>query len=312
MKTQSTADMDSLLGRSDERYFGDIFRSFYMHIRSFEIDGDSVYGELQTSYIDPARPHGESAHLGSIEYLALTLRLATHGLNRLARINIADTNRAFLRSYKIILAQSLYTGIHTFKCRMLRSEQNRTSMQGSISLFEITIDNIRSVIEVDHRGGMRYGRLPADETISDTIEQLHSIGYKHTTLEIKDILVDTNHLEASAKVFNKYLFEENCLHGIGSARDALLPTDATRIFGQLMQALLYTLEGTDRHSCPNIWLRRMELYTQRSLFTGQAAAHIHFDRIRHVKTGNQHWKAVKLSGTVGNFMGSFEVAHKLS
>lgn len=305
-------NFDSLLGRSDGRYFGDVFRSFYTHITKLEVVEDEIHGELSVIYIGPSRPRDEPPHIGSIEYLALALRIATYGLNQLGKINIADTNRTFLRSYTISLRDSLPIGKYPFRCRMLRSAMDYNSIQGSASLFEIQMGSNVALIEVDHRGGIRYGTLPKKETIDWHFEQLHSVGYKSTALQIEIGDMDVALKKISARVTSRYLFEENSLHGIGSSRDALLSTDATRVFGQLMQVLLFEIVGTDRFSCNNIWLRKMELKSERPLFTGNAEANIIFDQIREVRKNGQQWQLIKLSGTVGNFTGQFEVAHLIA
>lgn len=304
--------MDMILGNSNERYFGDVFRTFYLQILSLTtVSETELSGEFSADYLGPLRPRGEAPHLGSIEYLPLALRLATYSLNRLGRISIADTNRAFLRSYKLHSKESLGMGMHTFHCRMLHSEYDMQSMQGSTSLFEIILGDTRILVEVDHRGGMRYRKLPQAETIRWDLEQLHSIGYKCTDMEVVPLEMDLQQQEITARVSNRYLFPENSLHGIGSARDALLATDATRVFGQLMQVLLYEIEGSDRKRCPNIWLRKMELQSERPLFTGKARAKVTFEHIREIRKGDTHWKLVSLSGSVGNFTGKFEVAFEV-
>lgn len=304
--------MDMILGNSNERYFGDVFRTFYLQILSLTtVSETELSGEFCVDYLGPLRPRGEAPHLGSIEYLAFALRLATYGLNRLGRLSIADTNRAFVRSYELHSKESLGMGIQTFHCRMLHSEYDMQSMQGSTSLFEIILGNTRIRIELDHRGGMRYRKLPEAETLCWDLEQLHSIGYKCTDMEVVPLEMDLQQQEITARVRNRYLFPENSLHGIGSARDALLATDATRIFGQLMQVLLYELEGSDRQQCANIWLRKMQLQSERPLFTGKARAKVTFDHIREIQKGDTYWKLVSLSGAVGNFTGKFEVAYQV-
>ncbi|ERJ60892.1 AvrD family protein [Sphingobacterium paucimobilis] len=303
--------IEHVLGRSTERYFGQAFRSFYVRFLTMEQSESELTGQFYVDYVGPQRPREEAPHLGSIEYTAVALRLATYGLNRLGRIAVSDTDRAFMHSYQILNKESLYTGQHQFHCRLVQSVIDANSMQGSISHFEINIGAVAIHIAIDHRGGMRYGTLPAKETLAIHIEQLHSIGYKCTDLDITALKTNLRQQCITADISYAYLFEENSLHGIGSARDALLTTDAIRVFGQLMQVLLYELENSCRHSCPNIWLRKMYLQSDRPLFTGTASAEVHFDHIREIQKGEVHWKLVKLSGTIGNFKGRFEVAFEV-
>lgn len=304
--------MDDLLGRADERYFGDVFRCFHMDVPYIEkLDGEAIHGHIQIGYIGPERPRSESPHLGSIEYLSLALRIASYGLNRLGSFSIADTNRAFLRNYRFNSSDMLGIGRHGFICRMLRCDRDMSSMQGSTSIFEIQIGNARIEIAVDHRGGSRYLHLPESETLAVDVEQLHSLGYKCTTLTIAPPKINLEMQQISTQINFKYQLPTNSLDGIGSSRDALLATDAIRIFGQLMQVLLYTREGSDRTQCSNIWLRKMDLRSQRPLFTGEAEAIVTFDKSREIRKGDSHWNLISLSGTVGNYEGKFEVAFEV-
>lgn len=303
--------IEQLLGDTDHRYFATGFRGFDFTIETFEVSEEHIHGNLRAHYIGPARPRSEDPHIGSIEFVALSLRIASHALNQLALIGIADADRAFITSYKIRVAGSLSVGILPFHCRMIRSERDAASLQGSRSLFEIKIGESVVLLEVDHRGGVRYRYLPEEQKLDLHYEQLHSLGYKYTQLQLDDISIDKIGARISGSVQYRSLLEENTLHGIGSARDALLATDATRIFGQLMQALHYETQNTDRLRCPNIWLRKMELSSEMPLFDGQCSAEVQFEHIREVQQGAINWKLITLRGHVGNFSGRFEVGHQI-
>lgn len=309
MHTLVQNNIDQLLGPAESRYFGDVFRSFSLSITQVEWAKSQFEGYFQAVYDGPPRPRDEEPHIGSIEILAFSLQLATYGINRLAKIGKADTNRSFLRSYQIQLNNSLGLGTHAFTCRMKSSSLDNSSMQGSTTIMEVLLGQNRIVLEIDHRGGSRFSRLPQHETIEHIQDVLHSIGYKYTHIDIHQLQIDIPRQHISAEVAHHFRIAENTYDGIGSARYCLLPTDATRIFGQLMQALLYRLEMTDRHRCANIWLRKMQLHMERPVFAQTTTAEVVFDRIREVQKDKQRWKLVQLHGQVGNYLGHFEIAH---
>lgn len=312
MNTSLIPSIDHILGSGEDRYFATGFKSFEMKIQSFEISEECLQGHLHIQYRGPDRPHGDPVHVGSIEYLALFLRLATHGLNRIGRIGIDDTDRAFLTDYQLQVKHPLFMGTHSYYCRIIETPKHSYGLQGCKTRFEIGLGGNVGYLEVDHRSGFRYRILPEEQQLSLQYEQLHTVGYKFTDLHLHNIQIDTIAGHISADIKYQSLFEEDILHGIGSSRDALLATDATRVFGQLMQALYYQTEGTDRHKCPNIWLRTMELRSKRPLFSGTCSATVQFDQSRILQQGDMQWKVIRLSGKVGNFEGKFEVAHQIS
>lgn len=302
---------DAFLGNSSERYFAEGFKSFHTSIDRIKEEPEQLSGTLDIHYTGPARPDGEPPHVGSIEYMAIFLRLATHTLNRLGRIGIEDTDRAFLTQYHLHVQHTLGMGRHPFSCRILESRMDLGSLQGSRSKLEIGLGGNICHLEIDHRGGYRYRILPEEQQISIDFEQLHSMGYKFSDLRMHSIEVDPDRLYIKCGVDFRYRIEENILHGIGSSRDALLPTNALTVFGQLMQILYYHTADTDRHSCPNIWLRRMQLNLDRPLFSNACTGEVYFDSIREVETKESRWKLINLYGKVGNFEGKFEVAHQI-
>lgn len=308
---QENVHIDQLLGDPTQRYFSTGFRFFEFTLEDCSFTKDSMQGTARAIYNGPARPRDETPHLGSIEYLAVALRLATVGLNRLARLGKADVDRALLTRYTINIQDELGVGDHPFQCRMVSSESSWESVQGSITVFSISIGPTQIELRVDHRGGVRYMKqLPDEETIQLHLAQLFSIGYRHRSLDIHSIALLPEHHTATARVRYTPHFEENILHGIGSARDTLLPTEATQVFGQLMQALLYDLYGTDRSQCATIWLRKMELHIKSPLFRKEQDAAIMFDHIRDIQRQGVRWRLIDLHGSVGAYTGKFSIAHQ--
>src|SRR5690606_30353960 len=115
--------------------------------------------------------------------------------------------------------------------------------------------------------------------ISFDLEQLHSIGYKSTEIKFSTLEIDIDRKSICTSILYKHLLQENTFNGVGSARNNLLPTDAIRIYGQLMQVLLYKLSNNDRNTCPNIWLRKMKLLQDRPLFKEKIDASLIFEDI---------------------------------
>lgn len=310
-KTKRTAT-DRLLGNTEERYFGEGFKYFNSSIVEFKVEDSKITGKIKCSYYGPARPRNEAAHLGSIEYLSLALRIASYGLNRMGYYKLQVVNYSFLCRYSLTISKTLEMGTHPFTCRLLHSKWDDNCMQGTVSTFEISIGKNKIIIGVDHSGGGRIINLPPQETLSLDMENMHSLGYKHTALQLDDITYKLAKKQIECSLQYKQLTAEGTMQGIGSSRESLLSTDATRVFGQLMQILVYKLHKSDRTQCPNIWLRKMTLKLDRQHFSGSTQAIVTFDQIREVKQGDKLWNLISLSGTVGNYEGKFEVAYEVN
>lgn len=302
---------ERLLGNTEERYFGEGFKYFNNSIVEFKAEDKLITGKIKCSYYGPARPRDEVPHLGSIEYLSLALRIASYGLNRLGSYKMQVVNYSFLCSYSLTIGTTLEMGTHPFSCRLLHSRWDDDCMQGTVSTFEISIGKNRIIIGVDHSGGGRIFDLPLQETLPLDMENMHSLGYKHTDLRLHHITYRLAKKQIECGVEYRQLLQEGTMQGIGSSRESLLSTDATRVFGQLMQILVYKLHKSDRIQCPNIWLRKMSLGLDRQHFSGSTEAIVTFDQVREVKQGDKLWNLISLSGKVGNYEGKFEVAFEV-
>lgn len=308
--TQEISTIEALLGDPADRYFSEQYRHFQFDITHMETVGGAVCGTLASYYRGRERPRNERVHIGSIEYLSLALRLAFHTLNRIGRIGLSDLNGAFMRSYRVKLAQPLYIGPIPFRCELLQSALDLGSLQGSTSRLAIELGGNRAVLEIDHRGGGRYRHLPVEQRLCTGFEQLYSTGYRRRRPQLEQIRLDPQQRRIEAAVHSGVPLERNALYGIGSAQQMLLPTEATQVFGQLMQALLYRIGHTDRKRCPNIWLRRMDLQCGRPMPGDRCRAWVHFEEMRRVEHRGHPCQLVHLKGRVGHFQGIFDIYHQ--
>lgn len=304
--------INEFLGNAKERYFGEGFKAFDCNLSADMISLNLLEGSLRCSYHGPDRPRSEPAHLGSIEYLAFALHIATHALHLLTGICIKSINSAYLRNYKITIGNSLSTGDHNFTCYKLPDSNEEESQQGCISSFEIHIENNMIYLEISHEPDYHHYKPLAGETIFQDAINMYNLGFKNTALCLHDIQYNLSQKQIFANVQHKYLFPENSLIGIGSTQERLLATDATRVFGQLMQILLYKLINSDRQRCANIWLRKMTLQQEEPHPSAISKAEVRFDQIREIKHRDKAWQLIKLSGRVGNYEGVFEVAYQVT
>ncbi|NGM64423.1 AvrD family protein [Sphingobacterium sp. SGR-19] len=312
MEIKQYDSMEELLGGRTSRYFAEAFRHYHVPMDMLTESGNTITGMINVCYDGPARPRNEDVHLGSLEYTALVMRLGGHALNRLGMIAPSDIARGFASSVDVKISRSLGTGQIPVRCRLLASRNGLNCVQGTCSTIEVDIGGNRCKVTIDHRGGKRYLVLPEAQKMADTDgeTQLYGTGYRTRGLHISDVAIDISQRFICATFEYDPMFLEETYEGIGTARHMLLPTESIQLFGQLMQALLYQMDSTDRESCPNIWLRTMSLRCQRPLFGTSGHAFVQFDRIQTIVSGGITWQIIDLTGQVGNYHGRFRVAHK--
>ena len=311
MYNLSQTHIEQILGNPDTRYFASGFRYFINEITHFQVCPDSIKGEVEFEYSGPSRPRDEKVHLGSIELTALSLTLSTFALNRLGKINKEDTERAFIRKQILHISNSLYVGRQSFECTLIKTTRDFNSLQGYVSLMEVNFNKLVKIqLEIDHRGYSSYKQLPINEIIPLELVQLYSLGYKSTEIDFYPAHIDLEAKTILAEIKYTHLFDENAYTGVGSARNNLLTTDAIRVFGQLMQTLLYTLENTNRETCNNIWLRKLALSKERPEYNKKIKSYVKFDDIRQLTIKDKNWELINLHGQVGNYAGQFQVAYQ--
>lgn len=313
MEIKQFDSIDELLGGGSTRYFAEAFRHYHIHLEHLTRKQDCLSGTIHVCYDGPGRPRDENVHMGSLEYTALAMRLGGHALNRLGMIGPTDISHGFASSLQVKISHSLGLGKIPFHCRLLESRNSLSCVQGTCSIIEVDIGGNRCRVTVDHRGGRRYLLLPEAQKMTDTDgdAQLYGTGYRIRGLHLGDVGIDVSQKLIRARFQYDPMFAEESYQGIGATRHMLLPTESIQLFGQLMQALLYRMDGTDRERCPNIWLRAMSLRCQRPLFGASGTALVQFDRIQRIVSGGNSWQIIDLSGQVGNYKGTFRVAHQI-
>src|SRR5690606_33046657 len=104
---------------------------------------------------------------------------------------------------------------------------------------------------------------------------MHNHGYKLRTNLVEQVRCDTDTRVCTAHVTRRDDYSGD-RWGLFSARETIVPTDVLTVTGQLMQILLYTMEGTDRETCGNIWLRAMDIRYGRPVWDPQYTAKVDF------------------------------------
>lgn len=311
MSVKTYLDTSEFLGDESVRYFSNGYRHFHWHIAVFEQDGNRLWGELEISYDGPARPDG-IPHLGSIEYTAIASMLAEYVLVYLVKLDAEQVSLSQLRRIGVKLRKTIdVPGVATlpFRCTLGPADCTRRAFNGILSPIAVALAGTEVSLICDHPAS-RWGRF--DPRVVWPVNRLamHNHGYKQRTNVVQHICCDDSGQTCTAQVTRHNDYSCNP-RGLFSARDTIIPTDVLAVTGQLMQILLYTLEGMTREACGNIWLRGMDIRYGRPVWEAVYPARVHFLDTKTLTKRTEQWRMVRLESDVGGIYGKFDITHRL-
>ncbi|MGK6353497.1 AvrD family protein [Parapedobacter sp. DT-150] len=308
---QTFRDASDFLGSGDGRYFTNGYRHFHWQVTAFRHADMELSGGLRIHYDGPPRPEGPP-HLGSMEYTAIASMLTEYALVYLGGLDAEQLSLSLLRRIRLKLRGSVeFTGAITlpFHCTLGGPQWTFHASNGILSPVKVVLGGVEVAAVADHPARRRVGLDPGIIWPLNR-RAMYNHGYKLRTNGISDIRCDTAGRTCTARIARA---DDWCddRQGLFSARPATIPTDVLSITGQLMQILLYTLEGTTREDCANIWLRAMDIRYGRPVWDGRYEAGVRFLDFRTVRMGSAHWRAVELESRMAGVSGTFSITHRL-
>jgi len=311
--TQSIQEMDSILGDSNERYFSSGFSKFNYQIDNFSFATENeLTGSFRVQYNGPSRPRGEQAHLGSMEYTAMSLFLAEGILLDKFRLTQNELAMSILHYLSFQIHAPLEFGADTnvpFSCRVINTENSLKAINIGLTTMEIRIAHCDIRLIIDHPGPTHISKKNFS-VWPLRIHSLHKEVYKERELSISGLSIDPILQRINAKVEQPKNYKVNPW-GISSSKNLLTCLDFLSVTGQLMQVLLYDILKTRRNLCPNIWLRSMEIKFSRPYQSLSYAAVVNFSSRRSVRRKGVSWQLIDLSSELGNMKGSFKICHQM-
>ncbi|RQP15259.1 MAG: hypothetical protein EAS52_15670 [Parapedobacter sp.] len=311
MSMKTYDDASTFLGDGTGRYFANGYRHFHWRITAFEVSEAGLGGELEISYDGPARPDGQP-HLGSIEYTAIASMLAEYVLIYLARLDAEQVSLSLLRHIRLKLRDAVEVAGETtlpFRCALGQPDWTRRASNGILSPIAVWLADTHISLVADHPAN-RWGRFDPCAVWPLNRPAMYNHGYKLRTNTVADVCCDATNRTCSAMVTRDDYYGGD-RQGLFSARSATIPTDVLTVTGQLMQVLLYTLEGTTREDCGNIWLRAMDIRYGRAMWAKRYAASVRFLDVKTLAKGEHRWRAVRLVSQLAGITGEFSITHRL-
>ena len=139
---------------------------------------------------------------------------------------------------------------------------------------------------------------------------LYQDGYKFRDHTITDIILDEEKMNSRGNVT---LYEEDIQKkGIGAKYDGMILTDYVLVTGQLTQALLYSLNNSDREKSNNMWLREIDVWCEFPPTEKTCNGEVKFLNMNTLNMSGETWQSVTLSGSLSNMNSKIKVAQKIN
>jgi hypothetical protein len=193
--------------------------------------------------------------------------------------------------------------------KLISTEKIENSTNWYASTFEIHINRTSIKIKVNHPVNFWF-KVTGNTPVEINKSGIYSTGYKERHHSIERIFIDEETMKCSASVSiqDKYC----CKSGIGSQYQGTVITDIIIISGQLVQALFYTIEKTNRREAGNIWLKEFEVTIDKPESETSYNAELSFEDIKVLKKGDEIWKSILFISKLGEIASKIKMVSKIN
>jgi len=323
LPTTRVNHIDDYLGPSAYRYFGSGHRRVAQHISSLAWTPGSPRKEAQGSaeIIYPALWSSKgansthSAHLSTIDALALSLRMVETFLASGLGLTAEQISRAWLSRYKMRPGSRPHTDLRHVPLRIVQCEI-RTSDKSpgwTSTEFGCVVGGIKVHCYVEHETAAVRSIDAA--ALSLTKAPYHCGGYRFRTQEITDVALAAAEGSIIATVDVRDTPETSAGTGeLGSAyQPALTMLDATVVYAQLGQVLMYSLDELSRGDTDTLWMRAVDMASSGPDSTVVEPMSCESSVIRssvlHFAGGQ--WRVSAMRGSMANTTVTYSLGHRL-
>jgi hypothetical protein len=300
--------IDDLLGDGSKRFFG----SGYRRVRQLmhRLDVSDLSRGHTTAILDYPEDWSVKKgatprvpHLSTIDGIAIGVRAASCLMAK-REVSAGRTPRAAELVRLRLKAGS--TPIETLDKIPVEASYVETSCDG-IQHFIVTVGSMS--VDVQLRVGSHPSpREPIMPVRPDELVNGFDPRYWDTRVTISDTRLDMDALLATATIG---VHKDRLA---GNVPGTVTAVESIVVVAQLVQALLYQLDGIDRSDSDTLWMRWTEVSRDPNSClpaVGTAPARLELQRVQVLTVADETWRTGRLLGHVGGFIVGAAVAHKI-
>ncbi|KUO22596.1 AvrD family protein [Streptomyces dysideae] len=325
--------IEDYLGPGERRFFGGGFRRVEQRLRDIRVscgpESTRLSAQASVNYPRDWSAKGSRAelapHLSTIDALVLGARVSEILLVHAYGLDPGARSRMWLRRARVRAGGRPQEDLGTLSLRSAGhvAESVPIADGARVSRVESHIGSMTVACEVQHEegGGYRSGvadvhHADADRALGEPYGQYFAELFRHRRQHIGHLLVDSAAGQVDASVRITPAPGEGPYFNTGMEA-AYAPSasmiDAITVMGQLVQVLLYELDGIDRSGSDTLWLRLAELATDLPLrpLDGAFPVRTTIEDSRVLILAGDSWRVCDLGYAFHGITGTYSVAHRL-
>jgi hypothetical protein len=302
--------IENILGSKKDRYCSNGFRNVCFSFADFYFSGKTLKGTVCVDFSkkwSSKKSSRQTPHLGTAEYVSIAILIAELYLRLSMGFGSLEIGVSWVKQVKLkSMPEINRKKIQPFHIR----QQNEEDRQSS---FEIVIGHMLMYVIIAHPIGYVHTFEP-HFNFADYLRGLHKNfhykGYKEANHDVYNVRINPAGYEASGDISLQPA--TNKFNGIGSAHyPAMDIASFILISGQLIQALLYTLDNMRREDSGNMWLRRLDIRYPSPLSPDNLTEHIHCETFKKIPLKGQIWRVADIVLRMGNIEAKFNMTHQI-
>ncbi len=316
--------IDDYLGASAQRYFGSGHKRVSQRISGLawtSAPGEPLRREARgaaeirypvtwsskNSAID-------SAHVSTIDALALSLRLVEACLAAGLGLTAEQISRAWLSRYTMRPGSRPHTDVRNVPLRIVRgaSRASDPSPGWTSTEFACAVGGIKVRCHVEHEAG---DPRSAGAPLSLITAPYHCGGYRFRSHEITDVVLAAGEGSIGATV--RVCDTEQARAGDGELGGAYQPAltmlDTTIVYAQLGQTLMYSLDEVSRGDTNTLWMRAVDMAFSGpdSTLPGPMSCASIVSRSSILPFAGGQWRVSAMRGSMANSTVTYSLGHRL-
>jgi len=308
------SSVEDVLGPKSKRYCSTGFKNVNFSFSNMTITNSSLEAKVHVDFSKKWSSKNDESlnpHLGTTEYFNISVILSELLLISYFELDDLTVSKSWVSHLKM---KAKPAGDQNL-IQDVKVNYNGTFGEGSIfgeSSFDISIGHMMVQLTIVHEIKKTRTEAPFVD-LSIFLKRLehhfNKKGYKETETDIRDIELDLSAQSVHSVV--NFKSSPNKCFGIGSFYQTMNIANFILLSGQLMQVLLYELEGIGRDQSRNLWLRGLEINFNEPVSTMNTEAAVYCQTFKELMLRGERWRVADFAVSMDTLSAKFSMTHQI-
>lgn len=270
--------IDSILGNSQQRYFGAGYKQVKHHISRWHIDtAQQRFSAMVSIDYPPAwstKNHAKELqpHLSTIDAFVIAVRVCDAFISACYLLEGGGNQQVWLRAMTIKAGRESTLDLQHIDLQgeLVRCNSSEISLNGYISEFSLHLGGFNIVLELDHSAlchNFTAPQISLEDMQNILSAENNSIFGSQYTHIVHHIMLEEPHAEgvdAELRMEKSPAYHPSS--GLAAAYAGCInPLDLLICGAQISQVLIYKIDNLQRGMTQNLWMRSVRMYCPQPL-----------------------------------------------